>query len=240
MIIFDSVFTPLVLPHPHKTNSNRAAKTTQLAMPTHSEDEAKSARKAVAKASLARAKQWSEEQRRMKSPVTTTPSLDRIERDIHIKTAFAKEAPKKDPPAKKNTQTRVQSMTPAPAEVAPGIQYRKTPSRVDRAQARAKARQWNSERKKPKSNSNAGDTVPAIVETKLTEDSSDCDEFKTAHTTDRTREDLSVRAGVFVPEAHVKELSSIKNDFKKVQNRLEILYDAMNKNGDSDENMDLD
>lgn len=209
-------------------------------MPAHSEDEAKAARKAVAKASLARAKQWSEEQRRMKSPVATTPSLDRIERDIRIKTAFAKESPKKDPPAKKKTQTRVQSTTPAPAEVAPDIQYRKTPSRVDRAQARAKARQWNSERKKLKPNSKAGGAVPAIVETKITEDSSDCDEFETAHTTDRTREDLSVPAGVFVPEAHVKELSSIKNDFKKVQNRLEILYNAMNKNGDSDENMDID
>ena len=239
MIIFDSFNTPLVR-HTLTNNSNRAAKTAQLAMPAHSEDEAKAARKAVAKASLARAKQWSEDQRRMKSPVTTTPSLDRIERDIRIKTSFAKESPKKDPPVKKNTQTRVQSTTPAPADVAPDIQYRKTPSRVDRAQARAKARQWNSERKKLKPNSKAGGTVPAIVETKLTEVSSDCDEFETAHTTDRTREDLSVPAGVFLPEAHVKELSSIKNDFKKVQNRLETLYVAMNKNGDSDENMDID
>jgi hypothetical protein len=64
----------------------------------------------VAKASLARAKQWSEEQRRMKSPVATTPSLDPIERDIRIKTAFAKESPKKDPPTKKKPQTRVAAL----------------------------------------------------------------------------------------------------------------------------------
>ena len=188
-------------------------------MPTHSEDEAKAARKAVAKASLARAKQWSEEQRRRKSLVTATSMV-------------AETSPKKDPPAKKTAQTR----TSAPVEVAPDIQYRKTPSRVDRAQARAKAHEWNSERKK---NSKAGGTVPAIVETKLEELSYFADDFKTAQTTDRACEGLSVRAGDFVTESPVQDLASIKNDFKKLQNRLEILHDAVNKNVDSDENMDL-
>jgi hypothetical protein len=194
-------------------------------MPTHSEDESKLARKAVAKASLARAKQWSEDQRRRKSLVP------------NASTVFDTPS-KKDPPANKPAQTHVQNMTPGLVDAA---QYRKTPSRVDRAQARAKAREWNSERKKPKPNSKAGGRVPGTVETKLTEDSSDCpDDFKTARTTDCAHEGLSVPAGVFVPESHVKELASIKNDFKKVHKRLEILYDAMDKIGDSDENMNLD
>lgn len=171
-------------------------------MPTHSKDETKAERKAAAKAALARARQWSEE-RRGKCPVATTSKV-------------YEPSSKKDAPANKPAQK-------------PDIHYRKTEKK---AQALARAREWNSERK----NMNSKAAVPATIETKLgkahkidAEDLSDCaDDFKTADTTDRAHEDRPARTDVVMPKALVKELISIENDMKKMHKRLdEILSGVM-------------
>jgi tetrahydromethanopterin S-methyltransferase subunit G len=182
------------------------------AMPTHSRDESKAEKKAAAKAALARARQWSEE-RRGKSLVATTSKV-------------YEPSSKKDAPANKPAQK--------PVEVAPDIHYRKTEKR---AQALARAREWNSERK----NMNSKAAVPATIETKLgkahkidAEDLSDCaDDFKTSDTTDRAHEDRPARTDVVMPKALVKELISIENDMKKMHKRLDEILSGIMMHKDS-------
>jgi len=109
------------------------------------------------------------------------------------------------------------------------VQYRKTPSREDRAQARARAlsnaREWNSQRKKKllkldaKVDENKAG-VPAVVETNRKiefDDLSVSDDFKTAP---GTEPNANVE-----DEAMFKELSLAKSDVKNAFNRLQDVCD---------------
>lgn len=62
--------------------------------------------------------------------------------------------------------------------------------------------------------------------------SANAEDFKSAHTTERVHEALIV-----VSKAHMKEMLSITNDFKKLQDRLEVLCDAM-ANANHDDSVD--
>ncbi|KAL3812197.1 hypothetical protein ACHAXA_009671 [Cyclostephanos tholiformis] len=179
-------------------------------MSTH-RDNTKAERKAAAKAALARARQWSEERRRGKSPEATT--------------FRASESSSK--------KELVQTNATSPVVTAPDIQYRKTPSSIERAQTRSRALERNTDLKKATTNSKAdvAATVertrakaPAIDAEDLSENAED---FKTTCTTERFLKDILAPTGKVVPKAHAKEILSITKDLTKIQNRLEVLCDAM-------------
>ena len=173
----------------------------------------KAEKKAAAKAALARAKLWSEEQRRGRSPGATTVKA-------------SEPSPKKE---------RVQSDATSPVATIPDIQYRKTPSTLERTQARARASGRSTEIMNTTRNLTADDFLRCSHLSKLSvrsDMSANAEDFKSAHTTERVHEALIV-----VSKAHMKEMLSITNDFKKLQDRLEVLCDAM-ANANHDDSVD--
>lgn len=175
-------------------------------MPTLISD--KEAKRTAARASLNRARQWRDDKRDAKSPSTKT---------AQTKSQAPKPPPKK-PAAPKRTQSKAKE---APVtEEGPAVQYRKTPSREDRAKARAQARsnarEW-SERKKgkvPKVEANKTG-VPAVVETNSDDEVEDLsDDYKTAPATE---------AQMGIDGTTLKELTYLKNDVKNAFNRLESI-----------------
>ncbi len=170
---------------------------------TSRNDKTKAERQAAEKAALARAKRWSEEQRRSRSPGATT---------VRASESSSKEV-------------RVQSNATSPDATTPDIQYRKTPSTSERTQARARARGRSTELKKTTRNPKAD--VPATVETERakahaidTEELSvNAENFK-AYTTEHVHEDRPACTGDVVHKAHTKEMLSITNDLIKITEEI--------------------
>ena len=192
-------------------------------MPTKISD--KEAKRAEARAGLARAKQWRDERRDSKSPIIKKKKSNQSGApESSSSTKKKKSAPTKRTPSKAK---KVAVAEEAPAEATT---YRKTPSREDRAKAREKARQWSSNRKNIDISKKAAAVVeeedigiPKVVETKNSDNgTNDSDDFKTAADTESKT--------AVVSSYDLKEIQCMKSDMKSICTRLGILSDKFAEN----------
>ena len=195
-------------------------------MPTKISD--KEAKRAEARAGLARAKQWRDERRDSKSPIIKKKKSNQSGApESSSSTKKKKSAPTKRTPSKAK---KVAVAEEAPAEATT---YRKTPSREDRAKAREKARQWSSNRSNRKHTNiskNAAAVVeeedigiPKVVETKNSDNgTNDSDDFKTAADTESKT--------AVVSSYDLKEIQCMKSDMKSICTRFGILSDKFAEN----------
>ena len=189
----------------------------------------KEAKRAEARAGLARAKQWRDERRDSKSPIIKKKKSNQS----GAPESSSSTKKKKSTPAKR-TPSKAKKVAVAEEAPAEATTYRKTktPSREDRAKAREKARQWSSNRSNRKHTNiskNAAAVVeeedigiPKVVETKNSNGTSDSDDFKTAADTESKT--------AVVSSYDLKEIQCIKSDMKSICTRFGILSDKFAEN----------
>mmetsp|Transcript_22275 Transcript_22275/g.39676 ORF Transcript_22275/g.39676 Transcript_22275/m.39676 type:complete len:194 (-) Transcript_22275:149-730(-) len=189
-------------------------------MPTQLRGE--EAKRVQAKAeSLARARQWRDENLSAKSPASTKSPRRKTN------------TPKKHTPQSKAKKTTKKAAAIKEAQQVPtAIQCCKTPSKEDQAKARAKAKEWSVQRKKKKVLEVWEiEEVPAVVKTNANnevEDLSTSDDFKTARATEAQIVTIPKDGG-----ATLKDLTYLKNDVENVYNRLQDVCDKYAENIDS-------